>query len=161
MQREGRGQQLPVSNKICDSKYNGKCLINTTPYCRKRQSRRGVKGHDKFHLLFYGFLFSCFAEQQIAAFFVPCAACSIIVGKFKSKIVSIRKQTTCKITHTDESSRKGEGEMRLKILHTFFCRLLFSSIAANVALTSTAPVADKSYRIVKIKLPKKHTHTPD
>lgn len=49
--------------------------------------------------------------------------------------------------------------MRLKILHTFFCRLLFSSIAANVALTSTAPVADKSYRIVKIKLPKKHTHT--
>lgn len=91
------------------------------------ETGRGVEGLDKFHLLFYGF-FSIFAAQQIAAFFVPCAACSIIVGKIKSKIVSIRKQTTCKITQTDERTREGGGVDKIEnSAHVFLSTFVFSN----------------------------------
>lgn len=51
---------------------------------------------------------------------------------------------------------RGRVETNLTIQHTSLSvlRLVFSPMAANVALTS----ADKSHRAVKIKLPKKHTH---
>lgn len=52
---------------------------------------------------------------------------------------------------------RGRVETTLTMQHTSLSvlRLVFSPMAANVALTS----ADKSHRAVKIKLPKKKAHT--
>lgn len=68
-------------------------------------------------------------------------------------MVSIRAQTTCKITEARAGAGQGRVKTTLTIQHTSL-RLVFLPMAANVALTS----ADKSHRAVKIKLPKKKTH---